>query len=224
MRGTVAKTSSKQIHNHVLKKSDVALLLIDVINDFNFVGSERLLKFAAPAAQKILTLKKACAEQGIPAIYVNDNFGTWRSDFKTVVKYCSNEDSLGAEICKLLSPDEEDYFVLKPMHSGFYSTSLQAMLSFLGCKKLILTGFAGNICVLFSANDAYMRGYSIFVPQDCIASNTKLENDFALKQMESILKADTSPTSKLIKSLANVTHKQHRAKNSPGSSAAKSRG
>ncbi|MBI2809727.1 MAG: cysteine hydrolase, partial [Candidatus Melainabacteria bacterium] len=77
----------------------------------------------------------------------------------------------------------------------------QAMLEFLGCKKLILTGFAGNICVLFSANDAYMRDYSLSVPKDCIASNSKAENDFALRQMETVLKADISPSVKLIRSL-----------------------
>ena len=34
-------------------------------------------------------------------------------------------------------------------------------------KTLILTGMAANICVLFTADDAYMRGYELIVPRDC---------------------------------------------------------
>ena len=92
----------------------------------------------------------------------------------------------------MLLPDEHDYFVLKPKHSGFYSTSLQLVLTHLGAKNLILTGIAGNNCVLFTANDAYMRDFKIFIPSDCVVSNTEEENLHALKQMETVLKADTT--------------------------------
>lgn len=194
----------EKLHNHVLHHSEIALLLIDVINDFDFPGSERIIEFALPAARKILTLKNFCREQGVPVIYVNDNFGTWRSDFKSVVRHCSSESSLGSEVSRLLKPEKGDYFVLKPKHSGFYSTTLQVLLSFLKCKRLILTGFAGNICVLFTANDAYMRDYEIFVPADCVASNTKSENQTALTQIKRVLKADTSHSSRMIRTLSRL--------------------
>lgn len=66
------------------------------------------------------------------------------------------------------------------------------MLAYLGARTLILTGVAGNICVFFSANDAYMRDYGLVIPEDCIASNTVAENDHALDQMRRLLRADTT--------------------------------
>lgn len=57
-------------------------------------------------------------------------------------------------------------------------------------NRLIITGIAGNICVLFTANDAYMREYSITIPKDCTASNNDEDNDFALTMMENVLFAE----------------------------------
>ena len=87
--------------------------------------------------------------------------------------------------------------MLKPKHSGFYSTTLDLVLDHLGAQNLILTGIAGNNCVLFTANDAYMRDFKLFVPSDCIVSNTEDENRHALKQMETVLKADISTAGRI---------------------------
>jgi nicotinamidase-related amidase len=64
-------------------------------------------------------------------------------------------------------------------------------------KVTILTGLATNNCVLFTANDASMRDYSLIVPSDCVASNTDIENRHALEQIEKILKADIRPSTEL---------------------------
>jgi nicotinamidase-related amidase len=98
---------------------------------------------------------------------------------------------------ELLLPEPDDYFVLKPKHSGFYSTTLDTLLSYLQVRSLIVTGVAGNICVLFTANDAYMRDFLLHVPSDCCASNTAEENAHALDQMRKVLKADITPSSEL---------------------------
>ena len=184
------------------KKSRVALLIIDVINDLDFPEGEMLLEHAQPMSERILYLKREAAELNIPAIYVNDNFGRWQSDFTTLVRHCIDDHTCGADIVKRMEPDESDYFVLKPKHSGFYETTLSTLLHFLEAKELIITGMAGNICVLFTANDAYMREFKLYVPADCVASNTPEENEYALRQMKSILKADTSPAEELIAKLA----------------------
>jgi len=99
---------------------------------------------------------------------------------------------------KLLRPEENDYFVLKPKHSGFFSTTLETLLRYLETQTLILTGITGNFCVLFTANDAYMRDFDLCVPSDCTVSNTKRENDSALKLMKKFLKADTRSSSKIL--------------------------
>jgi len=123
---------------------------------------------------------------------VNDNFGKWQSDFKKIVARCTIDDAKGKDFVKLLAPEDDDYFVLKPKHSGFYSTTLDLLLTHLNAKNLIVSGIAGNNCVLFTANDAYMRDFKVFVPADCVVSNTAAENRYALKQMETVLKADTT--------------------------------
>jgi nicotinamidase-related amidase len=174
----------------------VALLLIDVINDFNFPESDELLRFAAPMAEKISRLKAKCSELKIPAIYVNDNFGIWRSDFTCVLEHCLQDKCKGKHIAETLRPLPTDYFVLKPKHSGFFSTTLDILLQYIECRTLILTGIAANICVLFTANDAYMRDYKLIVPGDCVASNTEAEHSHALEQMGTILKADISNSDK----------------------------
>jgi nicotinamidase-related amidase len=178
------------LHGSAPHKHKFALLLIDVINDFDFPEADQLLKHARPMARILLRLKRRAQNARVPVIYVNDNFGQWKSDFRRTVDYCARE-GRGGDIVNLLRPEENDYFVLKPKHSGFFSTTLETLLRYLETQSLILTGIAGNFCVLFTANDAYMRDFNLFVPSDCTVSNTKKENDSALGLMKKFLKADT---------------------------------
>ena len=188
---------SHDLHGSAPDKSETVLLLIDVINDFDFAEGEQLLRLALPVGRNIAELKKRTRAEGIPSVYVNDNFGKWQSDFKKIVAHCKGEKSKGKPFVELLLPDDDDYFVLKPKNSGFYSTTLDLLLTHLTAKNVILTGIAGNNCVFFTANDAYMRDYKVFVPSDCVVSNTEEENQHALKQMETVLKADVTPAGKL---------------------------
>jgi nicotinamidase-related amidase len=185
------------LHGNVPESSPVALLLIDVINDLEFPGAESLAAAAGPMARRIAALKRRARAAGIPAIYVNDNFGRWQSDFNKVVQHCLEDGVRGEEMARLLRPEEDDYFVLKPKHSAFYATTLDTLLQYLGAKRLIFTGVAGNICILFSANDAYMRDFELHVPADCIASNTAQENQHAIEQMRAVLKADVTVSDEL---------------------------
>ena len=185
------------LHGSAPHKHKFALLLIDVINDFDFPEADQLLKHARPMARILLRLKRRAQNAGVPVIYVNDNFGQWRSDFRRTVDYCARE-GRGGDIVNLLRPEENDYFVLKPKHSGFFSTTLETLLRYLETQSLILTGVAGNFCVLFTANDAYMRDFNLFVPSDCTVSNTKRENDSALGLMKKFLKADTRSSTGIV--------------------------
>ncbi len=175
---------------NVPEKCPVALLLIDVINDFDFPEADSLLQHALPMAKRLASLKARAEKHGCAIIYVNDNFGRWRSDFKSQVRHCLSDGVAGKELAELLRPNDRDYFVLKPAHSGFYSTALDVLLKRLETKTLIITGVATNICVLFTANDAYLRGYQICVPRDCVAANTTKLTRVALEQMHVTLKAE----------------------------------
>ena len=189
--------ANNDLHGSAPDHSEIAIILIDVINDLEFEDGEKLLQAALPAAKQIARLKDRGRRAKVPIIYVNDNFGRWRSDFKKIVKHCLEDDVRGRPIAKLLAPDEEDYFVLKPKHSGFFSTSLDLLLEYLGVRTLVIGGFAGNNCVLFTANDAYMRDYNLIIPADCTASNEPADNDNALRQMRDVLKADTRPSNEI---------------------------
>jgi nicotinamidase-related amidase len=186
--------ANPHLHGSAPDTSPVALLLIDVINDMEFPEGDQLLKHALPAARRIADLAARARGAGVPVVYVNDNFGRWRSDFTAQVEHCLNDKVRGKPVAELLKPCPDDYFVLKPKHSGFFSTTLHTLLDYLGAKTLVLAGFAGNICVLFTANEAYMRDYRLVVPADATASNTEAENRHALEQMAKVLKADTRPS------------------------------
>lgn len=188
---------NEDLHGNVPDTSAIALLLIDVINDLEFEGGEALLNFALPAAERIAELKRRATQLGIPVIYVNDNFGKWQSDFRKLVAHCLNDGVRGEPLARLLTPEERDYFVLKPKHSGFYSTTLELLLEYLQAKTLILTGLTGDVCVLFTAHDAFLRDFHLLIPSDCIASIDPAENQHALKQMQRVLKADTRPSVEL---------------------------
>src|SRR5207237_953446 len=184
------------LHGSAPDKHKFALLLIDVINDFDFPEADELLKYARKMAPNLLRLKRRAQEAGIPVIYVNDNFGRWKSDFRHTVNHCAQH-GRGRDVVKLLRPEKSDYFVLKPKHSGFFSTTLETLLRYLETQTLILTGIAGNFCVLFTANDAYMRDFNLLVPSDCAVSNTKQENNSAIRLMKKCLEADTRSSSKI---------------------------
>ena len=187
----VNELNNQDLHGNVPDDSSVVLILIDLINDFEFDGADQMFKNTLAIAQPIARLRKNAKAAGIPVIYVNDNFGKWQSDFRKLVDHCLNDNVKGKPIAQLLQPDERDYFVLKPKHSAFYSTSLDLLLRYLKTNTLILTGIAGNICVLFTASDGYMRDFNLLVPQDCIASETEADNQHALAYMSKVLKADT---------------------------------
>src|SRR5688572_6955098 len=174
-----------------------ALLLIDVINDLAFDGSDALVAQAESMAAPLARLKRRATAAGVPTIYINDNFGQWRSDFRRTVAHCTARSSPGQRVSKRLRPTARDYFVLKPKHSGFFDTTLDTLLETLRIRRVILTGIAGNICVLFTANDAYMRDYKIFAPADCIVSNTAADNDHALRQIGIVLKGNVAPSERL---------------------------
>jgi nicotinamidase-related amidase len=180
------------LHGSAPDTHDTALLLIDVINDFEFLRGDELFREAIKIAPNIARLKKRARAAGVPAIYVNDNFGRWQSRFDEIVQHCLTEGVRGRPFVEQLIPSEDDYFVLKPKHSGFYQTPLEILLKHLGTNRLILTGVSTNSCVLFTANDAYMRDLELVIPSDCVAACNCDEHSFAINQMSNMLKADLS--------------------------------
>lgn len=185
------------LHGNVPDTCAVALLMIDVINDFEYPHGETLFRHALPAAQAIAALRIDARRRQIPAIYVNDNFGRWRADRRQLVRHCLEDGVRGEPIVRLLAPEQDDYFVLKPKHSGFYATPLDLLLAHLKATTLLLVGFAGDNCVLLTASDAFLRDFHLYIPSDCTASIDEQENTHALRYAARVFNASTTPASDL---------------------------
>lgn len=166
-----------------------ALLLVDVINGFDFEDSGPLTRAAEEVAPHIRALTVRAREAGVPVIYVNDNFGMWQSDFRALTERCLDQKSPGHQVTRSLLPEPGDHFVLKPRHSGFLATPLELLLAHLKIGVLVVCGFAADLCVLFTAVDAHARGFHVVVPHDCTAANSPRARDLTLELLRESLRA-----------------------------------
>ena len=180
-----------------MKEAHTCLLIIDMINTFEFPGADAMFPGIIAMADRIAQLKQRADDAGVSVIYLNDNFGKWRHDFGALIAQCVKGPCQGRPLAERLLPTERDYFVLKPKHSGFYGTPLELLLRFLGARHLILTGVAGDNCVLYTAADGYMRDFTLSVPADCVISLEPETNREALRHMQTNLKADVRPSQEI---------------------------
>jgi nicotinamidase-related amidase len=209
---------NNDLHGSVPENSAAALLLIDLISDFDFPDGERLAANAEATALAVADLKTRARAAGIPAIYVNDNFGRWTSDFRRLVEHCLKDGVRGQRIARMLSPADDDYFVLKPKHSGFFSTTLELLLRYLHADTLIIAGVTTDVCVTFTANDAYMREYRLWIPADCCAAVEPRDHEYALKYMARVLDADIAPSTAIdLNALRNPAGEARKPGQGPGS-------
>jgi nicotinamidase-related amidase len=188
---------SSDLHGAAPDNSHAALLILDLISDFDFVDGERLYGRALPLGRRIAALKKRARAAGIPTIYVNDNAGRWRSDRADLIAHCLSNRARAHKLVEQIVPEPDDYFILKPKHSGFFATPLHALLDNIGARTLILTGVTSHQCVLFTAADAYVREFDLIIPNDCIAAMETKQTRAALDIFRTALKADTTASNKL---------------------------
>lgn len=186
------------IADHDVPQHETVHLLIDIINPFDFDGADDLFPHALRAAQRIGELKRRLDEYGVPTVYVNDNFGHWELGFRELVEELRTTSVRSAALLAHVDPRAGDHYILKPKHSAFYATSLEVLLARWHTRRLILTGIAGNICVMFTANDAHMRDFSLIVPPDCMASESTAANEWATHQMRTVMNADVRPAPELL--------------------------
>jgi len=162
-----------------------ALVVIDMFSAWDFADAEALGRAAIRAAGSIAALKRRCDTAGVPTVFVNDNRGRWRSDAPGIVAESALASPIGAAIAERLLPGEQDYFVLKPKHSAFFATPLDLLLRHLRVRRLVVSGVAGDQCVLLTAIEARMQDYDVVVPADCVGAQTAARNASALRHLES---------------------------------------
>jgi nicotinamidase-related amidase len=175
--------------NHeALAPSRRVLLMVDFINPMQFAGAEDLAPWALPAARATAALKRHFAAAGERVIYVNDNFGQWRSDQDALV-----EDALAGEHASLVEPivpDDDALFVVKARHSIFYETPLEYLLRSQEIDDIVLTGQATEQCILYSALDAHIRHIPVVVPRDAVAHIHEDLAEAALRMMQINMEAE----------------------------------
>ena len=174
-----------------------ALLIVDMINDFQYEGGDLLFARTLPVAKRIVRLRERAHDARVPVIYVNDNFAKWHDTFQTTIETIAHASDRGREIVALMRPENDDYYVLKPDRSGFYETPLEILLADLGVKELVITGVTTDICVLFTAHDAHMRDLKVAVPSDCTTAIKPAHKMQALQLLERVADADTRPSDKI---------------------------
>jgi nicotinamidase-related amidase len=179
------------------KRASQALLLVDVINHFEFPDGDKILKNALPLAPRLARLKERARRAGVPAIYVNDNFGEWHSDAAKLLAYCLRAGCPGRDFVAQIQPDEDDYRILKPMHSAFYQTPLDVLLRHLGCRSVVLAGLTTNSCILCTAHDANMRDLELTVVSDCCAARSIQEHKEALENIKEMAGGRVLPLTSL---------------------------
>jgi nicotinamidase-related amidase len=161
-----------------------AVLIIDMINTFSFAGGGVLLRQTERIVPAVVRLKQRAAKARMPVIYCNDNFGHWRSDFRSIVRTAAEVNLRVNRIVTALRPEDSDYFILKPRHSAFYNTALDTLLEHLGTERIVVVGIAGDGCVHSTAADGHVREFDVVVCPDATASQTKARNDRALAHLE----------------------------------------
>lgn len=177
-----------------LPRANRVLLIVDMLNPLHFDGADALARPAVRAATAIALLKRQLHQEDVPALYANDNLGLWRADFDAVVARCRNCRGEAAALARRLAPLPHDLTLLKPRHSAFYATPLALLLEKMGTRELVLTGVATDLCLMFTAMDAYERGYRLWVPSDCTAAESPLRKRAALQWMARALNADIAPS------------------------------
>ena len=189
-RSTPAADAEPALRAAPLPRAERVLVLVDFINPLDFPGAERLLPGALRAARATARLKQDLAQAGVPAIYANDHYGTWHAEFRDVLRACQALPGPRGMIARLLAPAPQDLTILKPRHSAFFATPLDLLLRQMQAREIVLVGLATDMCVQLSTAEAYMHGYSVWVPSDCTAAEAPEAKRRALRHMATVMKCD----------------------------------
>lgn len=167
-----------------------ALLILDMVNLFDFDGGRSLARAARSIVPALASLRARFDAAGAPVVYVNDNFTRWQGEFRDLIDRAMAKGGVAREIATRLHPEPQHYYILKPKHSAFLATALPVLLAKLGASRLAITGIAADSCVLATAQDANMREFRIWVPGDCVAAQTLRRKQNALAVLDAGLGAE----------------------------------
>jgi nicotinamidase-related amidase len=167
----------------------VAVLALDLINDFSFPDGPAVRRALSTRVRPISELLGRARKAEVPVIYANDNLGAWRSDVPALIDHCTAQGRAGADIVKALSPAPWDFIVLKPRHSAFFATPLEVLLDDQNIRTLIIIGTSAESCVWMTACDAHTRGFELVIPADTLAGASPAALRRTLTSLKQVLSA-----------------------------------
>jgi len=145
-----------------------ALIVLDVISDFDHEDGDRLL---ASLRERVANLEHALAHaraRDINVIYVNDAHGRWDGERSAHVEQALA--AAGGETVRRIVPQEGDDFLFKGAYSAFDGTPLRSILAERGVKRIVLTGAATEMCVAQTAISAREDDLQVTVLADACAT------------------------------------------------------
>ncbi len=174
-----------------IRLEDTALLIIDCQNDFLAEGAPLENPRGRAKLPQIQAARAWAKKHGVPVIYTQETHRRQKMDFGMETlrgdpEHCL-EDSEGVRIVSELTPDSEDYVVIKRRYSGFYETDMDIILKGLKKSCVILAGVDTNVCVYSTALDAQFRGYKVIALSDCTAGTSVEIHEAFLQNIDYIL-------------------------------------
>jgi nicotinamidase-related amidase len=166
--------------------SNTALLVIDMLNDFILEDAPLRVPGGKEIIPSIAAQIERARQAGMPVIYLCDCHTEDDPELHVWPRHAI-KDTPGAQVVAELAPIPSDIVIPKTRYSGFFRTDLEQRLGSLRIERVILTGVCTEICILYTAVDAMMRGLRVDVPDGCTAGLSEEGHRFALHQIRNVL-------------------------------------
>ncbi len=180
---TVDGFSAKKVERQArVDPTATALIVVDMVNEFCKPGGAMVL----PGYERLVGPQKrlidAGRQAGCPILFVVDTHRAnvrQEREFLKRTPHCL-EGSWGARVIDDLEARPTDLYVVKRRYSAFFGTDLDLTLRDLQVDTLLIFGVVTNICVRSTVHDAFFLGYTVIVPEDCVAATGPREQESSL--------------------------------------------
>jgi Amidases related to nicotinamidase len=169
------------------QEDNKALLIVDMLKDFIDKGAPLEVPAGRWVVENIAGEIRYHREKKRPIIYICDRHEPNDPEFEYWPPHAI-KGTPGADVIEALSPKPTDYIIEKTSYSAFFRTNLEQLLKELDIDEVLVCGVLTNICVLYTAVDALMRGIRVIVPETCVAALNETDHKWALRQINEVLK------------------------------------
>ncbi len=165
----------------------IATLVIDMLNPYDHEDADALAAAAESRIEPIRTLIGATSGSEHELVYVNDNYEDFTATSKDIGR--NAVEGRRPELVEPLLPPKGALFVQKVRHSAFYNSALDHLLTTHDIDTVVLSGQVTEQCILYTALDAYVRGYTLRVARDAVVPIDPELGEAALRMMERNMRA-----------------------------------